>query len=201
MFLFLIKNKAQFILFSTGSLLAVPAFAHVDASHFATGFAAGFAHPFSGIDHLLAMLAVGIWAAQNKRTAFWVWPMVFPLMMAIGAVVAIAGVHFSGVEMAIGGSVVVLGLLIAFAVNMPVWAGALLVSLFAVAHGYAHGVELPDGTSALRYGAGFVTATFALHLLGLTIGLIARDKMAMKTVRIGGAGMAATGMYLLSVLA
>ncbi|HEY8100861.1 MAG TPA: HupE/UreJ family protein [Burkholderiaceae bacterium] len=201
MFLFLLKNTVLFVILGMIGVFMTPAFAHVSASHSVIGFESGFAHPFSGIDHLLAMLAVGIWAAQNKRPALWVLPIVFPLMMAVGAVVAVAGVHFSGVEIGVATSVMVLGLLIAFAVNMPVWAGSMLVSLFALAHGYVHGVELPNGTSALQYGTGFIMATAALHLLGLTVGLSAGDKMAAKVVRIAGAGIGATGVYLLSGLA
>ncbi|MGZ3241527.1 MAG: HupE/UreJ family protein [Burkholderiaceae bacterium] len=200
MFLFSLKNAALFVILGMIGLFMTPAFAHVSVSHLAIGFDAGFVHPFSGIDHLLAMLAIGIWAAQNKRPALWVLPIVFPSMMAVGAVVAVVGVHFPGMEIGVASSVAVLGLLIAFAVNMPVWAASLLVSLFAIAHGYAHGVELPSGASVLRYGAGFVMATALLHLIGLAVGLVASDKVAAKVVRIAGAGIGATGMYLLSGL-
>jgi urease accessory protein len=201
MFLFSLKNVLMFILLGMVGLLMTPAFAHVSISHLTVGFSAGFAHPFSGVDHLLAMLAIGIWAAQNKRPALWVLPIVFPSMMAVGAAIAVAGVHFSGAEIGVAGSVVMLGLLIAFAVAMPVWASSLLVSLFAITHGYAHCVELPNGASALQYCAGFIMATALLHLLGLTVGLAAGDKMAEKVVRIAGAGIGATGVYLLAGLA
>ena len=164
----------------------------------AFGFNDGFAHPFSGIDHLLAMLAVGLWAAQNKRPALWVLPLAFPLMMVVGALLAFAGVAAPGVETGIAASVAVLGLLIAFAIRMPVWASATVVSVFALFHGYAHGSELPHGASALWYGAGFVAATALLHLLGLSIGLIAGQKMAAQAVRVGGIAIAAVGGYLLS---
>ncbi|WP_211442000.1 HupE/UreJ family protein [Collimonas humicola] len=164
----------------------------------AFGFNDGFAHPFSGLDHLLAMLAVGLWAAQNKRSALWVLPLAFPLMMAAGALLALAGVALPGVETGIAVSVAVLGLLIAFAIRMPVWAGAAVVSVFALFHGYAHGSELPHGASALWYGAGFVAATALLHLSGLAIGLAAGQKTAAQAVRVGSIAIAAVGGCLLS---
>jgi urease accessory protein len=175
-----------------GSAFAHPG--HPDAF----GFNDGFAHPFSGIDHLLAMLAVGLWAAQNKRSALWVLPLAFPLMMVAGALLAFSGLQMPGVETGIAASVAVLGLLIAFAIRMPVWASASVVSVFALFHGYAHGSELPHGASALWYGIGFVAATALLHLLGLAIGLVAGQKMAAQAVRLGGVAIAAVGGYLLS---
>ncbi|HWW99611.1 HupE/UreJ family protein [Collimonas sp.] len=175
-----------------GSAFAHPG--HPDAF----GFNDGFAHPFSGLDHLLAMLAVGLWAAQNKRSALWLLLLAFPLMMVAGALLAFAGVALPGVETGIAASVAVLGLLIAFAIRMPLWASATVVSVFAVFHGYAHGSELPHGASALWYGVGFVAATVLLHLSGLTIGLVARQKMASQAVRVGGIAIAAVGGYLLS---
>jgi len=175
-----------------GSAFAHPG--HPDAF----GFSDGFAHPLSGIDHLLAMLAVGLWAAQNKRLALWVLPLVFPLTMVLGALLAFAGLQLPGVETGIAASVAVLGLLIAFAIRMPVWASAAVVSVFALFHGYAHGSELPHGASALWYGVGFVAATALLHLAGLAIGLVAGQKMAAQAVRVGGIAIAAVGGYLLS---
>ncbi|MDB5765762.1 MAG: ureJ [Collimonas fungivorans] len=178
-------------------LSIAPAFAHPGHPD-AFGFNNGFAHPFSGIDHLLAMLAVGLWAAQNKRSALWVLPLAFPLMMVVGALLAFAGLQMPGVETGIAASVAVLGLLIAFAIRMPVWASASVVSVFALFHGYAHGSELPHGASALWYGVGFVAATALLHLLGLAVGLVAGQKMAAQAVRLGGVAIAAVGGYLLS---
>jgi urease accessory protein len=160
--------------------------------------AAGFAHPFSGIDHLLAMLAVGLWAAQNKQRALWVLPLAFPLMMVVGALLAFAGLQMPAVETGIAASVAVLGLLIAFAVRLPLWGSTLVVSVFAMFHGYAHGAELPHGSSAALYGAGFIAATALLHAAGLGIGLVAGQQMADRVVRIGGVGIAAVGAYLLA---
>jgi len=178
--------------FGIGSAFAHPG--HPDAF----GFNDGFSHPFSGIDHLLAMLALGLWAAQNKRSALWVLPLAFPLTMAAGALLAFSGLQLPAVETGIAASVAVFGLLIAFAVRMPLWASAGVVSIFALFHGYAHGSELPHSASALWYGAGFVAATALLHALGLAIGLVAGQKMAAQAVRLGGVAIAAVGCYLLS---
>lgn len=182
---------------AAGSALAHPG--HPDSMMSASmSFGAGFSHPFSGIDHLLAMLAVGLWAAQNKRSALWVLPLAFPLMMVIGALLAFAGLQIPAAETGIAASVAVLGLLIAFAVKMPLWGSTLVVSLFALFHGYAHGSELPHGSSAAMYGLGFVLATALLHAAGLGLGLFAGKQMADRVVRIGGIGIAAVGAYLLA---
>jgi len=194
---FSLKNTARLVSLAVLALCSSAAFAHHEAGPLTSGFEIGFGHPFSGMDHLLAMLAVGLWAAQNKRPALWVLPIAFPLMMAAGAAMGMAGMRLSGMEMGIAGSVAVLGLLIVFAVRMPVWVSASMVSLFAVTHGYAHGLELPSGASALQYGAGFIAATALLHVLGVAAGWFAGDKSARKLVRVAGAGIAATGAYLL----
>lgn len=196
------KTRARLGVLAVTALAAGAALAHpghpdsaMDAS---ASIAAGFAHPFSGIDHLLAMLAVGVWAAQNKQRALWVLPLAFPLMMVAGALLAFAGLQLPAVETGIAASVAVMGLLIAFAVRMPLWGSTLVVSLFAMFHGYAHGAELPHGSSAALYGAGFIAATALLHAAGLGIGLVAGQKMADRVVRVGGVGIAAVGAYLLA---
>lgn len=183
--------------FAATALLAVPAFAH--PGHDGAGFSAGFMHPLLGIDHLLAMIAVGIWAAQSRKSALWVLPLAFPLMMVAGAALAVTGVNFPGVESGIAGSVAILGLLIAFAVRMPLWVATLVVSLFALVHGHAHGTELPDNASALTYGAGFVLATALLHVTGLAFSLVGDKAVARNTMRVIGAGVAATGLYLFTI--
>lgn len=193
------KNNTRLALIALTILPAQQAFAHDSAVHAAMSFAAGFTHPFSGLDHLLAMLAVGLWAAQQKRSAQWALPLAFPLMMAVGAAAGMALV-MPGVEIGIAASVAALGVLIFTGFNMPAWSSAALVSLFALAHGYAHGVELPQGVSMVLYGMGFVAATIALHLTGLALGLLAGEKIAARTVRVTGAGIAAAGVYLLAGL-
>ncbi|MFZ1181360.1 MAG: HupE/UreJ family protein [Herbaspirillum sp.] len=183
---------------AAGSAIAHPG--HPDSLMPApASFSAGFSHPFSGVDHLLAMLAAGLWAAQNRHSAIWVLPLAFPSMMVVGALLAYAGLSLPAAETGIAASVALLGLLIAFAVSMPLWAGAVVVSLFALFHGYAHGSELPHGSSAVMYGLGFVLATSLLQIVGLGAGLFAGRQSADRAMRLGGIGIAAAGAYLLVV--
>lgn len=177
-----------------------PALAHVDASHVATGFASGFAHPFTGLDHFLAMLAVGLWASQHRRAATWILPAMFPLMMIVGACVGVAGIQVLGIETGIATSVALLGLLISFRVQLPTLASAGIISLFAMFHGYAHGVEMPIGASALSFGVGFVLSTALIHALGMLAGLVAQKWTASRALQAGGLGIAAAGAYLIAGL-
>lgn len=194
-----LSNKNTIRIFALiATVAAGPAMAHT--GHHANGFAAGLAHPFSGLDHLLAMLAVGLWAAQNRRPATWLLPLAFPLAMAAGAAAGIGGWTVEGLELGIAGSVALLGLLVAGAVTLPAWAGALLVSVFAAMHGLAHGNELPGGASPFAYGAGFMFATALLHVAGLLAATAAGKGMHHRLVQFTGAGMAATGGYLLAAL-
>ncbi|MES2933668.1 MAG: HupE/UreJ family protein [Pseudomonadota bacterium] len=185
--------------FTLTALLASPAFAHVGL-HDAVGLAAGFAHPLSGLDHVLAMVAVGIWAAQMQGSAKWILPLTFPLMMVVGALPGLMGIALPGIEMGIAASVVVLGCLVAFAIRLPTALGAALVALFATLHGYAHGAELPQQASAALYAAGFVAATALLHMAGLSLGQFAHSTMALRGVRLAGAAsgaaIAACGVLL-----
>jgi urease accessory protein len=196
------KTAGRLAVFAVTCLAVGSALAHPDhpetMMNGSMSFSSGFSHPFSGIDHLLAMLAVGLWATQLKRSALWVLTLAFPLMMVAGALLAMNGFRLPAVESGIAASVAVLGLLIAFAVRMPLWAGTAIVSVFAIFHGYAHGSELPHGSSAALYGAGFVLATAILHVTGLVLGLVAGQQMADKVVRFGGAAIAAVGAYLLT---
>lgn len=182
------------------ALLAAPAFAHNTGFHQIAGFAAGFAHPFSGLDHLLATVAIGLWATQNMRPAMWVLPLVFPLMLLAGAILGMTGGSFPVIETGIAASVLALGLLVAFVVRMPVWASAALVSAFALLHGHAHGTEIPPGVSIEAYGAGFLLATVMLLLAGLAFGAAGRNWLAARTARLGGAGIAVAGIYLLAAV-
>jgi urease accessory protein len=194
-----VKNLGRFVLLISTLGATASAFAHVDPSHVATGFTSGFAHPFSGLDHLLAMLAVGLWASQHKGASRWMLPAVFPAAMMIGALVGFSGVQLAGVESGIAVSVAVLGLLIAFAVKLPKLASGGLVALFALIHGYAHGVEMPIEHSALQYGMGFVLATALIHAMGLSVGLAARKDVWSHITRFAGAGIAAVGVYLIAM--
>ena len=181
------------------ALVSMPALAHPGMHHLA-GFASGFAHPMAGWDHLLAMLAVGLWASQQGRSMAIALPLAFPVVMVLGALAAVAGFATSFAEGGIAASVLVLGLLVAFAVKMPAWGGLPVVALFAAAHGYAHGLEVPAGSVLATYGAGFVLATFMLHLAGLFGGHLMQAKSPGNAVRALGAGMAAGGVYLLAAI-
>ena len=172
-----------------------PALAHAGHEH-AASFSSGFAHPLTGPDHILAMVAVGLWAGINGGRALWAWPVAFVGVMLVGGALAMLGVALPAVEPGILASVIVLGLLVLVAARVPVAAGAALVAVFALLHGHAHGVELPAGASALTYAAGFALATAVLHALGLCIAtLSARDGGSM-LARGAGALVAACGIAL-----
>ena len=164
------------------------------------GFAQGFAHPFGGIDHLLAMVAVGLWAAQRGGRALWAVPAAFVAMMALGGIAGALGLTLPLVELGIAVSLVVLGLAVTLSIRLPVAASALLVGLFALFHGHAHGGELPETASALAYGIGFVAATAALHGIGIGTGVLLKRDAGRLLVRLGGAGIAATGLLLVATL-
>jgi urease accessory protein len=176
-----------------------PAAAHVLAE-LGGGWGAGFAHPFSGLDHLLAMVAVGVWAAQIGRPALWLLPVAFPAAMALGGALGATGFDVPFVEAGIAGSVAVLGLLIAMAVRPPVHIAAALIVVFALCHGHAHGTELPETASPLLYGIGFVLATAILHAIGLGFGVLARYPFGLKAVRVGGGAIAVAGVALVAAL-
>jgi len=143
-------------------LAASPAFAHVGIGE-TSGFAAGFGHPLAGLDHITVMIAVGLWAALKGGRALWVWPATFVGVMLVGGTLGMAHVAVPFVEPGILASVVALGLLVALAVDLPVWTGALIIGAFAVLHGHAHGTEVPATASGIEYMAGFAFATALLH--------------------------------------
>ncbi len=180
-----------------GLLTAVstPASAHLLGMHGA-GFEAGVAHPFSGLDHLFAMLAVGIWAAQQGGRALWAIPLAFVGTLVAGGLLAINGIHLPLVEPGIAASLLVLGLLIATSARLPVSAGAALVGLFALWHGHAHGTELPEAASPAGYAIGFVIASVALHGIGILLGRRIHAA-ALPWQKFAGGLISATGMWLL----
>jgi urease accessory protein len=180
-----------------GLALTAPAFAHTGIAAHGHGFAAGFLHPLMGLDHLLAMLGVGVWAAQLGKRATWLVPAVFVAVMIAGAGVALAGAPLPMVEFGIAGSVLVIGALIAFGTRLPVGLAMGLAGLFALFHGHAHGTELPGFAHPAAYGAGFVAATALLHVAGVAIALAVRRHAAKLPFRIAGAMMAAIGGGLL----
>jgi urease accessory protein len=175
---------------------ALEASAHVGQGDAGSGFSAGFLHPLSGLDHLLAMLAVGMWGAQLGMPALWVLPVAFPMVMALGGVAGILGVPLPGAESAIVLSVVLLGSAIALGRRPPVWMAAALVSFFAIFHGYAHGRELPAQASALPFCAGFVLATGAIHLSGIGVGFVTKLPHGEAALRAGGAAIGLAGLLL-----
>ena len=172
-----------------------PALAHTGMEH-AVSFASGFAHPWTGLDHMLAMVAVGLWAGLNGGRALWVWPAAFVGVMLAGGALGIAGVPVPLVEPGILASVIVLGLLVLAAARLPVALGAALVAMFALLHGHVHGAELPSGAAALTYAAGFALATALLHAVGLGIAYLGRSTGDKLVVRGAGAAVAAAGVAL-----
>jgi urease accessory protein len=177
-------------------LVAVPAFAHEQSGQ-AAGFLTGLKHPVSGLDHVLAMIAVGLWGAQLGSPAIWVLPVVFPMVMAFGGFLGLLGVPLPGTEVGIALSAILLGLMVALEAKLPVWVAASLVGFFGVFHGYAHGTELPVGGNALLYSVGFVIATGCLHAVGIGIGVVHRWSAGRIALRVAGALVALAGLYFL----
>jgi urease accessory protein len=175
---------------------AASADAHIDG--IATGgFMAGFSHPFGGLDHLLAMVAVGIWGAWLGRPLVWALPLTFPLLMVAGGVLGIAGVSVPYVEPGIAASVVILGLAILAAWRAPLAVALVVVGVFGVLHGYAHGLELPKAAAPQAYTAGFVLATGLLHLFGIALGTLKVLPRGPDILRATGAAIAAAGVWIL----
>jgi urease accessory protein len=159
----------RFILAAASAAMATPALAHGGAQPFA-GFSAGFLHPLSGLDHILAMVAVGLLAARFSGPSRWILPASFLAMMLMGGALGITGVDIPAVELVIAGSVATFGVAVAGGQSWPVASVTAFVGLFAVFHGYAHGVEIPAGVSAAAYSSGFLLASAALHLAGMGVG-------------------------------
>jgi urease accessory protein len=179
------------------SLFAVSGAAEAHTGHeHAFSFVAGLAHPWSGLDHMLAMVAVGLWAGLNGGRALWAWPAAFVGMMTVGGVLGIAGVPMPMVESGILASVIVLGLLVLAAARLPLAIGAALVAAFALLHGHAHGAELPTEAAAVSYAAGFALATALLHGAGLGVAYLAGGERGALLVRGAGALVAVAGVAL-----
>ena len=172
------------------------AWAHVEKGR-VMGFIAGLRHPVSGLDHVLAMIAVGMWGAQLGAPAVWLLPVTFPVVMALGGMLALMGVHLPGIEVGIALSGLLLGLAILAEWRPPLWLAAALVGCFAVCHGHAHGSELPAGASGLLYSIGFVMATGTLHATGIAIGVIHRWTWGRAALRGAGGIVGAAGLYFL----
>ncbi len=174
-----------------------PALAHAQRGQ-AAGFVTGLLHPVSGLDHVVAMIAVGLWGAQLGRPAIWALPVTFPLVMAFGGFLGLVGVALPGMEIGIAVSALALGLAVAVAWRPPLWVAAAMVGFFAIFHGYAHGTELPPGQSGLTYSLGFVMATGCLHATGIAIGLVHRWPAGRLVLRALGVVVAGAGVYFMA---
>ncbi len=161
-----------------------------------TGLMHGLAHPLTGLDHLCAMIAVGLWSAQLGGRALWVVPLTFVSVMTVGAVLGMAGIGLPFVETGILTSVLILGVLVAAAVRLPLTVSAVIVGLFALFHGHAHGTEMPVTESGMIYGVGFIISTGLLHLAGIGWGLAMQKLASAKFLRYSGGAIAALGVYL-----
>jgi urease accessory protein len=189
--------RAAFALITTlVCLWPLPALAHVERGQ-AAGFVTGLRHPWSGLDHVLAMVAVGIWGAQLGNPAIWLLPVTFPLVMSLGAMMGLLGIPLPGIEIGIAVSAILLGTMVAGEVRPKLAVAALLVGVFAVFHGHAHGTELPPGQSGMLYSMGFVIATGCLHAVGIAIGLVHRWRAGQVALRVAGALIAAMGLLFL----
>jgi urease accessory protein len=179
------------------AVAAIPsaALAHTGAEH-AFSFASGFKHPFTGLDHMLGMVAVGLWAGLNGGRALWLWPVAFVGVMVLGGLLGISGVAVPMVEAGILASVVVLGLLVLTAAQVPAAVGTILVAAFALLHGHSHGAELPGEAAAASYAAGFAIATAILHAIGIGVSRMASNANGRLLVRGAGALVAAAGVAL-----
>jgi urease accessory protein len=178
------------------ALAASPALAHVEAGA-ASGFLTGFLHPLSGWDHVLAMIAVGLWGAQLGAPAIWLLPVTFPIVMALGGVLGLVGVPVPGVEVGIAASAILLGAAVMTESRPPLFVAAALVAIFAIFHGHAHGTELPPGQSGLVYSLGFVIATGCLHAIGIAVGAIHRWPRGQVALRVAGGSVGLAGLFFL----
>ena len=179
------------------ALLISPAIAHPSSASTAS-FSAGIAHPFSGLDHIAVMVAVGLWAALKGGRALWMWPVTFISVMLFGAVLGMARVAVPFVEPGILVSVVALGLAVTFAIDLPIIVGAAIIGVFAFLHGHAHGTEMTETINGLEYMAGFVVATATLHALGMSLALDAHSGTARPAIRFVGGTCIAIGVGLFS---
>ena len=190
------RRLAHVLLAAIALLGAASAHAHVLKGE-ATGFLTGFLHPISGLDHVLAMVAVGLWGAQLGAPAIWVLPVAFPLVMAFGGMLGFIGVPLPGIELGIAASAVMLGAVVMFEFRPRLIVAAALVAFFAIFHGYAHGTELPAGQSAMLYSVGFVIATGCLHAVGIGIGTVHGLSWGRSLLRAAGALVSAGGVFFL----
>ncbi len=180
---------------AAGALLPSFAYANIGVGE-ASGFLHGLAHPTSGLDHVCAMLAVGLWAAQMGGRSVWAVPLTFVGVMALGGALPMMGISLPFVEQGIVLSVLLLGVLIAASVRLPLWLSSSMVGLFALWHGHAHGAEMPAAASGMAYALGFVMATALLHIMGIAFGWGMLRSAHERVIHVAGAGIALCGVYL-----
>ena len=169
------------------------------ASSTGGGFITGFLHPITGLDHVIAMLAVGLWGAFLGNPAIWLLPVIFPMVMAFGGVLGIAEVPVPAVEVLIALSGIMLGIMVAAKIKPPIYIAAILVAVFAIFHGYAHGTELPNAVEPLAYSVGFVTSTGLIHVAGISLGLLTKWSWGLTTIRVFGGIICIIGLYFLKL--
>ena len=191
-----LQNPASLAVFAVILLWPFAAWAHVESGK-AGGFLSGLSHPVSGLDHVLAMIAVGLWGAQLGRPAMWLLPVAFPMMMAFGGMLGLMGIPLPGIEIGIALSGVVLGALILGETKMPLIGALVLVAFFAVFHGHAHGTELSPGQNAMLYSLGFVICTGTLHGIGIGMGLAHRWDFGRLALRGAGSVVMIGGLFFL----
>ncbi len=190
------KYYSRHAAFLSALLFPALAYAHAGAGE-VHGFILGLTHPLGGLDHICAMVAVGLWATQMGGRAAWRVPLTFAGVMVLGGQLGMAAVPVPFVEGGIAMSLLVLGVLIAAAVRLPLPLGAAIAGGLAVFHGYAHGAEMPQDSSGLEYAAGFVLATALLHMSGITVALLAKNHGRTQWLRLAGAATALCGGILL----
>jgi urease accessory protein len=161
------------------------------------GLISGFLHPVLGPDHVIAMVAVGLWGAQLGRPAIWILPITFPFIMASGGMMGVAGIPLPSIEVGIALSAVVLGIMVAGSVRPPLWVAMAIVGAFAIFHGHAHGTELPNAADPLAYGIGFVIATGLLHMSGIVVGLAIARPLGIRAVQACGVLIVVLGGHFL----
>ena len=197
-----IRHKAVNVLYGL-PLLLIPMvlFPDVSCAHEQTGsiigIVSGLKHPVSGMDHVLAMISVGLWGAQLGAPALWVLPIAFPMVMAFGGMIGLMGIPLPGIEVGIALSACILGIMVFAEARPPLWAAAAMVGFFAIFHGHAHGTELPVGSNGLTYSLGFVAATGGLHAFGILLGLVCRWEPGRRAIRGAGLIIALSGVFFL----
>lgn len=193
--------RSFILLFLLALAIAVTpsAYAHVEVGE-TSGFVAGLLHPLTGLDHIVAMVAIGLWAIQMGGRAVWTLPLAFVVTMAIGGVLGMLGVPFPGIEVGIVASDLLLGLAIVFAPPLPLGVSGAGAAFLALFHGYAHGTEIAAGSSALLYSLGFLLSTIGLHLAGILLGYSIKQIKPDRDypIRIAGGAVVAVSLYILA---